>query len=651
MSNLRSDLQNSESRPQSEGRERPYRSHSRPACLSCRSRKSRCTQEANFTICLACRAHGTECLYPEKRRKNYKNHVPYSRNQSRLPTKDLVIPATPQPDLNTAQSQHPRTTPTFQLAPSPQINQSEWPNTCATQDTPLALDAENDNPHIIGPAIVRDSHVLVDYLSSAPGNQGMRSIRCAQPSGSSPIVFTKVEKRPLGMLLNSNPAFQKLQIIEKLLEPWGSHLVELYMKKINPCFPLFDASSFQAQYHNAKDRISPALLACLYGHMLPFWRYDPKLSQVRRPDDRFIWNLACEALYSELHLSPGISTITAILINVNGRPTTSMIGNGVQFGAAVALCNSLGLNRNPIPWDIPDSEKHFRIKIWWSVLIHDRWSSLSYGTPPHIRRFQYDVPPPKSEYFIGQYESAGALEVFIALAELTSILDYCLEEVYNITVPSSEWNLHLKLNKWVETLRGDVRKIIIRGVKLDIPGASNLRLAYLSMKLLIQRINLDRGRQSSDSSPELLANQSINARRTTEEIVILVQELQEAQLGDFWLPVAAFTFVSTVTFLIRVALEMEQSPDGLSNSPSLLMADEFLTSLRVHKENMGWDLADMCLAQHSEVVQTLLRSTPTAEKFRDATSLHQHQPYIPDMAFIDAMFPSIWDTLQSMYQE
>lgn len=141
----------------------------------------------------------------------------------------------------------------------------------------------------------------------------------------------------------------------------------------NVCLPLLDFNSFKFQYHNAKDKISPALLACLYAHSLVHWRFSPQLHAHRLPDIRFVWNLATEALYSELHLSPGISTVTAILLNIGGRPTTSLIGNGVQLGAAVSLAHSLGLNRDPLPWDIPDAEKFLRMKIWWSLLIHDKW--------------------------------------------------------------------------------------------------------------------------------------------------------------------------------------------------------------------------------------------------------------------------------------
>lgn len=232
---------------------------------------------------------------------------------------------------------------------------------------------------------------------------------------------------------------------------------------------------------------------------------------------------------------------------------------------------------------------------------------------------------------------------------LTEVLDHCLEHAYSINLKGPERNLDLELNKWILTLTGDVRKIVIRGMSLEIPGASNLRLAYLAVRLLLRRIYLDRERQSPDHNPEQLANQVMDVRQIAEDIVVLVQELESAQLGDFWLPVAAFTFVSTVTFLIRCALETEQSAAGLSQSTSLQMAAEFLSSLQSHQENFGWDLADVCLAQHSELVEKLRTSTsPSTSVPLEDPTIEARRQFIPDTAFIDAFFPSIWDTLQSM---
>lgn len=73
---------------------------------------------------------------------------------SRSPATPLSVPRLP------AQPPHP-----------------EWSQVQNDQDTPLPLEAEDDNPHILGPAVTGDSHVLVGYLSSVSGGQGMREIR------------------------------------------------------------------------------------------------------------------------------------------------------------------------------------------------------------------------------------------------------------------------------------------------------------------------------------------------------------------------------------------------------------------------------------------------------------------------------------------
>ncbi|KAL9942813.1 hypothetical protein ACHAO5_007564 [Verticillium nonalfalfae] len=89
-------------------------------------------------------------------------------------------------------------------------------------------------------------------------------------------------------------------------------------------------------------------------------------------------------------------------------------------------------------------------------------------------------------------------------------------------------------------------------------------------------------------------------RHTAEEIVSLVQELEDTQLGDFWLPVAAFTFSHTVTFLIRCALETEDDP-------------------------------------HTEVVDKLLTPDP-ADDVLPSTFLETQQQLMPEFPFMEDMF-------------
>ncbi|KAI0596368.1 fungal-specific transcription factor domain-containing protein [Biscogniauxia sp. FL1348] len=641
--------------------ERPYRSHLRPACLPCRRRKSRCKIEAHSPSCLMCQVHGTDCHFPNGRETGGTPPPKIHRSPGReRPTSKRAArkQQTPTPCRGHGVVEN-HTEPRSGHSGVDSIQPSLWEANRGQQDAhpaPLAADdTEHESRHIIGPAVTSDSQVLAEYLAAVNSNSsGMRLIRPRPASGGKPVLFTAVRKGPLGLTTGSSPSQLKCQIIEKLLEPWLEDLVNVYFDKANNCLPLLNKESFKSQYSEAKDRISPALLACLYAHSLVYWRFSPQLAPHKCPDVRFVWNLANEAIYSELHLSPGISTITAVLLNVGGRPITSLIGNGVQLGSAVSLAHSLGLNHDPSSWDIPLSEKVLRMKIWWSLLIHDRWSSLAYGTPPHIQRGFYDVPLPRIENFSNHPILPAELEaipIFIALSGLTDVLDHYLQYLYRLNrdANSSVRNLEFRLNQWVESLEDGVRWVITRGTQLNLPGAANLRLAYLLLQLLTHRIQLEDDRSKGDVHADGLATRYIHVRRTAEDIVLLVKELQEQQLGDFWLPTSAFTFPLTVTFLLRCALETENSPAGLAGSMSLRLASELISALRQHRESSSWDLGDICLAQHAEVVEKLMTSSysSASSHAEENTSLGPQDAITQDASsFIDELFPSLWDTFR-----
>ncbi|KAK2012003.1 fungal-specific transcription factor domain-containing protein [Colletotrichum eremochloae] len=649
---------------------RPYRSHLRPACLQCRRRKSRCQQQEgiNSPTCQMCHVYGTECefppsprsagrapLNPGKVQKSYRTPQPSTPYRRELPAPAKV--QAPQSGIGTSSS-----------SPSTSTASSSGPKVVVDPHNThlmLALDSpeDEDNSHIIGPAVTNDTQVLADYLSSEPSIHE-RMIRVVKPrpgvqmgqtprstiAGGTrkPVIFTAVRKRPYGLSPRQTAPLQKYQLVEKMLEPWISSLIDLYFQKVNICFPLLDEVSFKHQFNTARERISPALLSVLYAHSMVYWKYCPDLPTQYFPDSRFIWNQATETLFSELHISPGISTIIAIILNVGGRPTTSMIMNEIQLGSAVSLAQSLGLNRDPVDWNISVPEKCLRMRIWWALVVHDKWLSLAYGTPPQIKRYQYDVPDPSLEYLIAKDATNAqvqAASVFIALVTLTSVLDKFLDHVYDLN-PERDQNsgqtsldLELSLGQWEDSLGDDVRRIITRGSNLNIPGAANLRLAYLSTKLLRRRIELDLEKQEDAVPRDALTNRYIQVRRAAEEIVLLVQELEEVHLSDFWLPVSAFAFTSAITFLLRCALETENTAGGLAQSASLKLAKNLVDSLQSHQQNSGWDLGDICLAQYAEVVERLLTANSPSATVPEFQQLMMSS----EVPIIDELFPNLWD--------
>lgn len=283
-----------------------------------------------------------------------------------------------------------------------------------------------------------------------------------------------------------------------------------------------------------------------------------------------------------------------------------------------------------------------------------------------------------------------------------------LQYIYDFNkekTPPRVANLELALSRWVESLTGAVRLIIMRGSHMDIPGASNLRLAYLTVKLLLQRIELEADKRilgASNSSGasggggsgggssgstksrrinpsastvnhnnsnnnggaddkghgDRLRSRDLQARQTAEDILIMTQELTAEQLGDFWLSVSAFSYPAAVNFLLRCALETGTSPADLAaTNGAFRIARGLIDALRSHRDGPNaWDLGDVCLAQHSEIVDKILLAAGAIPSSHGAggpldagVSLDLHDFVMPDPSDIDQFFPDLWDPLQTAW--
>lgn len=264
------------------------------------------------------------------------------------------------------------------------------------------------------------------------------------------------------------------------------------------------------------------------------------------------------------------------------------------------------------------------------------------------------MPPPALEYLCDNQSTdieRRTASIFIALLSLTDVLDNHLQFIYNVNKDSSTstTDLELALNSWVESLTGNNRLIILRGSNMHIPGASNLRLSYLTTRLLLQRIELEADKQVYDANDQRLANRYIQARRTAEDILLLTQELKPEQVGDCWLSTHAFSYPATVNFLLRCGLETENSPAELVQCASFRIAHDLITTLRKHQEQHSWELADVCLAQHAEIVDKILASVSHEPQQENNGVFEPSEFVMPDASIIDSLFPSLWDPLQNVW--
>lgn len=347
---------------------------------------------------------------------------------------------------------------------------------------------------------------------------------------------------------------------------------------------------------------------------LVHWRQSPGLKPFPVPDQRYCWNLAVESLQGDF-LAPGLSTLYAALLDLSGRPVVSITGNTLTSGRTVALAHSLGLNRDPSRWRISDHEKNLRTRLWWGVLIHDRWSSLAHGVPAHIRGNEYDVPLPTLEGLLteGNQETSRIrpAECFILLCELTEVLGDILPLLYDrrCSRPITETNkllrqLETNLDKWEESLpqwaasKSNVEKV---------SGLSSLKLGFLSVKMLLCRIAF----HSTTHSPEpclkeVKAYHQTMLRECAKTITAFLTSLIEQNLNEFWMPYSAYHICSATIILLRCAIDTTNIETAESCKSNLSEVKQWLDWAHTSHH---WDLAEICLAQCAEPIERLIASS------------------------------------------
>lgn len=199
-----------------------------------------------------CRAHGTACVYPGGEQSRDQKRTAAGRNQrltgrkrngtkDRIPfrtTSDGRVPLPSRPSgsgsLSASSSAEAHSATVHGLSDGRLAGHPAQQQLNNDEDEPTALEfgSADDNAlnlHIVGPAMTKDSQVLSDYLSAIPGavTRGSRMVVPVPASRSGPVLFHKVMKRPVGIPVNRSPSAEKLEIIEKLLEPCTADAIDV----------------------------------------------------------------------------------------------------------------------------------------------------------------------------------------------------------------------------------------------------------------------------------------------------------------------------------------------------------------------------------------------------------------------------------------
>lgn len=217
--------------------ERPYRSHLQPACLECRKRKARCVTTTDSDACLHCQLRRVECIFPrsiqqttgrrtpaaETRQKNKTTNRRLSRGRQQ--TQSVEVDRVEAELALSKDGKAPSHAGDLQTA-------REVPQQCFDATTGILDAAEDESPHVVGPALVDDNNDELDDNLLLGRKRSERLICLSSNSryshrGQRPVMFTTVRRRPLGLVTNQSVAASKCEIIEKLVGPGVRDLVDV----------------------------------------------------------------------------------------------------------------------------------------------------------------------------------------------------------------------------------------------------------------------------------------------------------------------------------------------------------------------------------------------------------------------------------------
>ncbi|KAF2240572.1 C6 transcription factor-like protein [Trematosphaeria pertusa] len=613
---------------------RPYRSHRVPACIRCRSRKIRCHIDIPGEPCLSCRERRLKCQYVE----HSTNSSPSEENAEGKPSKRRRLS---NGNANGDSSARLHAAPVLHRPP-------EHPSASII----LA-------PHVAEDVDILNRHINAQHRSVSA--QGSGPYQTLSDDTNDPIVYLTVPRFRTGLRPEIGAGKEQLEIIEHIIGPFKREVIELYFKNVHWHFPLLDEETCSLLRKGPTDKIPNSVMCVVYAIGSPYWHKSDTLKMHPRPDSHFMWNNAISALQEDF-LSPSLATVSSSVLDQVGRPSVSIVGNITLCGRTVSLAQTFGLHRDCSTWNITEHEKSIRLRLWWGLLITDYWSSIGYGTTPHISKRFYDVPMPTVEALTppkATVEQKKSVTCFVHLCALTELLGEILPFVYEINPD------RVALPRSVSRLKDDLKYLdsqLPEWVPLpNQTGTSNLWFCFLSMRLLLCRVTLRSAILEGDT--DLERNRLDELRAASEAVLDFVLYLGEYHFLDFWLPYATHLLVHAVTVSLRCTVETQ---DVEVRKASVSRLERVIAHIQHARDHYDWDIANYCLERCSDSVSKIASLTkrdsqpPQTEVTTVSESNNYAQPgsVLDDASFLlsdlldpnafDFSWEALWDTPSGM---
>jgi len=441
------------------------------------------------------------------------------------------------------------------------------------------------------------------YVHPAPFSNW--TLATEDPQGSSFRQVSSDKADPAFFCLNpalvygptgSDPSSYYRQACELVLPLLPAELIEIGLVKTLPAFPLADVGTLRRGLAHPQARSSNwyAILTAMLAHVTT---YVPQI----RPQHKQIWRQALMTVEDE-YRRPRLQTISLALLMASSRPQIQLGQHGIATARAAGAAVLIGLHRDPAKWLIPKWEKSLRRRIWWCLLIHDKWRGLLHGRTSLIHRSTYNVSLPTLDDAEDRSMSADevtSFNSFIAMCRLNEILDEFITifQPERDPLPDRPTQLaHLEnLGQQLANLEHSSPIILhISNTCSSAPlptGVRSFQLSLLAMgtHLIKRTIEAIEPRLSSQRRAALRG-----AFDHCTTLVHFVECFKPEEMGGFFMQYSAHHLSICGALILRIAIQSKVTDPELSTRSCALIT-RFVSSLLMQHHSYHWDVASLGL--------------------------------------------------------
>lgn len=308
--------------------------------------------------------------------------------------------------------------------------------------------------------------------------------------------------------------------------------------------------------------------------------------------------MTCEDEYRR----PRLQTLTLALLMASSRPQIQLGQHGVATARAAGAAQLMGLHRDPTNWLIPKWERSLRRRIWWCLLIHDKWRGLLHGRPSLIHSSGHNVALPTMDDAEDREMSAEEItsfQSFIGMCRLNQILDRFIELFQPERDPLPDRTTQLR---HLETLSGQLAELegsLPAALRLSTtPALRSAPTGVRSFQLSQLALGTQLIKRTIEAIEPRLAWQRQAAYRGALEhcttLVRFVEALKADEMGGFWMQVSSHHLSICAALILRTAIETKTSDLELSTQCCALIT-RFVSSLLMQHHSYHWDVASLGL--------------------------------------------------------